>query len=307
MICDMKKDSLAIDGKIYLSSRRAAEIAGYSKDYIGQLCRSGKLVCRTVGRLWYVDEVSLRKHQAESFKANQTSFRSPNSEPVKNSRIVVPTGDQHSVLSAISEEPKLNAPIIMRPPFSKDKDHIFSFKGTFILLSASFVILVGVLSVLSTTGFVSSRKFSKSISDNSANVYSAITSISGILSSALDQAYTNIALVVTPSYHSVPSLAPLSVADEGEQSDSSGIAHAGLVVVPETGSSTNGNDAKLTQTITNSFSDNVTITPGPNGTTGVITPEFRTVKGHDFLYVLVPVKTASSSATSNGMPTAIQN
>ena len=79
-------ESLTIEGKEYISVRRAAEIAAYSKDYVGQLCRSGKLACRMVGRFWYVDEDSLRKYQVESFKANQTSFRSTNSvtSPVAN-------------------------------------------------------------------------------------------------------------------------------------------------------------------------------------------------------------------------------
>jgi hypothetical protein len=51
--------------------------------------------------------------------------------------------------------------------------------------------------------------------------------------------------------------------------------------------------------VANSFSDTVEIKPDANGTTGVIEPVFRTVKGHDFLYVLVPVKAATSSSASS--------
>jgi hypothetical protein len=119
--------------------------------------------------------------------------------------------------------------------------------------------------------------------DNSANLYSAWNRIYGgfvslvsphsVIQSDSDQAGNGTA--------------------QGDQSDDASMAHAGLVVVPSQGSTT---DAKLTNTIVNSFSDNVTVTPGADGTTGVIKPQFRTVDGHDYLYVLVPVKTATSSS-----------
>src|ERR1035437_4816564 len=81
---DMKKDSLVIDGKNFISSRRASEIAVYSKDYVGQLCREGRLVCRRVNRLWWVDEDSIRKHAAETMKSNHTSFRSADDMALAN-------------------------------------------------------------------------------------------------------------------------------------------------------------------------------------------------------------------------------
>ena len=72
--------------------------------------------------------------------------------------------------------------------------------------------------------------------------------------------------------------------------------HGGVVVLPSTGSSSD--QAKLEKSIQNSFSDAVTIKPNADGTTGVIKPVFRTVAGHDFLYVLVPVKATSTSAVN---------
>jgi len=57
------KDSVLLDGKIYISSRRAAEISHYTTDYVGQLCRSGKVDCRIVGRAWFVTEESVLAHQ----------------------------------------------------------------------------------------------------------------------------------------------------------------------------------------------------------------------------------------------------
>jgi len=56
-------NELTIDGKVYVSSKRAAEITGYAKDYIGQMCREGRVEARLVGRAWYVLESSLREHR----------------------------------------------------------------------------------------------------------------------------------------------------------------------------------------------------------------------------------------------------
>lgn len=52
-------DELEIQGKKYISSKRASELTGYAKDYVGQLARGGKVAGTRVGRAWYVDEVSI--------------------------------------------------------------------------------------------------------------------------------------------------------------------------------------------------------------------------------------------------------
>jgi len=50
------------DEKI-ISTTEASEISGYSKDYVGQLCREGKLDCRRISGQWHVDEESLKKYK----------------------------------------------------------------------------------------------------------------------------------------------------------------------------------------------------------------------------------------------------
>ena len=57
------KDNLILEGKNYISAKRAAKIINYAQDYIGQLCRSEKLDCRMVGRSWFVTEESLLAHR----------------------------------------------------------------------------------------------------------------------------------------------------------------------------------------------------------------------------------------------------
>lgn len=58
-------DELVVDGEKYISSKRAARLSGYTKDYIGQLCRAGKIPSKMVGRSWYVKEEALKEHRKE--------------------------------------------------------------------------------------------------------------------------------------------------------------------------------------------------------------------------------------------------
>jgi uncharacterized cupin superfamily protein len=44
----------------FIGTKEASEISGYNSDYIGRLCRSGKVVGRRIGRTWVVEEASLR-------------------------------------------------------------------------------------------------------------------------------------------------------------------------------------------------------------------------------------------------------
>ncbi len=62
-IARMSEQQLEIDDKIYIPSGRAASLVGYTKDYVGQLARAGKVDSRLIGRSWYISEDSIRKHK----------------------------------------------------------------------------------------------------------------------------------------------------------------------------------------------------------------------------------------------------
>ncbi len=59
----MSLETVVIDGKEYISSARAASLVGYTKDYVGQLARAGKVDATRVGRSWYISEDSIRAHK----------------------------------------------------------------------------------------------------------------------------------------------------------------------------------------------------------------------------------------------------
>jgi hypothetical protein len=56
-------DELIIDEKKYISSKQAAKVTGYAKDYVGQLCREGRVQAQLVGRSWYVLESAILDHR----------------------------------------------------------------------------------------------------------------------------------------------------------------------------------------------------------------------------------------------------
>ncbi|MDQ1299453.1 MAG: hypothetical protein QG636_121 [Patescibacteria group bacterium] len=56
-------DEITIGDKTYVSSKQAAKITGYAKDYVGQLCREGRVEARLVGRNWYVLDSAIREHR----------------------------------------------------------------------------------------------------------------------------------------------------------------------------------------------------------------------------------------------------
>lgn len=66
-------DEILIEEKRYISSKRAAKVTGYAKDYIGQLCREGRVPARLVGRNWYVLETAIHDHRFGQQEVEETA------------------------------------------------------------------------------------------------------------------------------------------------------------------------------------------------------------------------------------------
>lgn len=54
---------VSFDGKEFISSKRGAELSGYSQDYVGQLARNGKVLSRQIGSKWYLAKNELLAHK----------------------------------------------------------------------------------------------------------------------------------------------------------------------------------------------------------------------------------------------------
>ncbi|MES3005008.1 MAG: tail fiber domain-containing protein [Patescibacteria group bacterium] len=101
--------------KNYLPVKQASFLTGYSRDYIGKLCREGKVESRRIGQVWYVEEKSLLE-----YKNTPTTFDfSKNLGVQKKDEIVfVPVAGPEVIVSAPmlvtipevkSEIPNINA------------------------------------------------------------------------------------------------------------------------------------------------------------------------------------------------------
>jgi len=89
-------DEITIEDKKYVSSKRAAKMTGYAKDYIGQLCREGRVPARFIGRSWYVLEAAIQDHR----------FGNPAGESEEIVKSTPPPQKEKSTLSSTWESPR---------------------------------------------------------------------------------------------------------------------------------------------------------------------------------------------------------
>jgi hypothetical protein len=68
-------EKLVLDGKEFIKASKAAKDLGYTSDYVGQLCRSGKVSAHLVGRTWYVLAEELTEHKTEKKRSSRVKAR----------------------------------------------------------------------------------------------------------------------------------------------------------------------------------------------------------------------------------------
>ena len=71
----LQMEKLVLDGKTYVLASKAADSAGYTRDYVGQLARSGKIEAHLVGRSWYVNIDQLGDYRVETKRNSRIKAR----------------------------------------------------------------------------------------------------------------------------------------------------------------------------------------------------------------------------------------
>lgn len=66
---------LELNGTKYVKASSIARELGYTSDYVGQLCRSGKVNAQLVGRSWYVEDDSIRKHKNSRYRSTNAKTK----------------------------------------------------------------------------------------------------------------------------------------------------------------------------------------------------------------------------------------
>lgn len=73
---------LTVGGKSYVKASVIARDLGYTADYVGQLCRGGKVNAKLVGRSWYVDKDSIESHKTSRYRSTQAKTKASLQEEV---------------------------------------------------------------------------------------------------------------------------------------------------------------------------------------------------------------------------------
>ncbi len=293
---------LYFNGKKYISAKRGSEISGYNSDYIGQLCRSGKLECRQVGRGWFVSEDSIIEHQKDA------------SEKIRGTIVFPPVSvvSQNASVFKASENLKTN-----KKEFAPSE--VFSFLShsgmfyalLFIVISAIAFFAYGSnnkqyqtnIAVVSEhfissekifiTSFVSKTSKTLALVRDSASVSNVNNIQISVrdLTHSLRNKFDSIAL---NSYRFISSLLRMNINktvvvrdDINHRNSVSQDSKTGMIVVPGTGDEFK--NEKVKQRIKNSFSDQTQVVPDETGSSGVIKPIFKNTNDQEYLYVLVPV------------------
>src|SRR4051812_19118969 len=96
-------EELTFDGEAYVSSKRAAELTGYAKDYIGQMSREGRIKARLVGRNWYILKSGLEKHRFAAESAQKPKEKHFASEEWQNPRYQAEKASDLPPINKLSE------------------------------------------------------------------------------------------------------------------------------------------------------------------------------------------------------------
>jgi hypothetical protein len=108
---------LELSGITYVKASSIARDLGYTADYVGQLCRSGKVDAQLVGRSWFVSEGSIRSHKDSRYRSNSIKTKQNlsaqkeqaievNKDKMEEREFSVPINAKHFYSKAV--EPKNN-------------------------------------------------------------------------------------------------------------------------------------------------------------------------------------------------------
>lgn len=267
------EDTLCIEGKTYMASSSAAKKVGYTSDYVGQLCRGGKVDAMRVGRAWFVDVASL------------SAYITSGDVPVL----------RHT---SVSEKEKLSQSASSEsvPSDGTFRNHLPVFIESFFAVVVCGVLFVMGVQILS--GRVPTT-FPIVLNDVVAFTEYSISkdvSVTGTLSASMAQirlgeriayaTYRGITDFVFGVRLAFAHMLYGTLSLIGFSSPDGTISEHVMVVVPAAVNKTDNEMMK--EKIRQSFSDPVNVVVDEDGT-GIITPIFKSGKDDEYMFVMVPV------------------
>ena len=277
----MEQDDITVSGRLYVSSRRAAEISGYNKDYIGQLSRKGKLRHIMLGRDRFIDEESLKYYLSNA----KTAYRVEPVPPVRETgglrNIKVLTGALSVLIILFSVHTFLSNGV---PRLAEKENSSSALEASVIRPVSNFLNLVDqkYLGML------------ERVNNKILSLWrSARVEFLALFESIVNQVDTKIRVVTESrkesSSQDVAGPETL-VTDAGNESVTSTDLPANRAIVVRQSSGDTGSDDSLVNSIRKSFSDEVDVSFRSNGGSGLIRPIFRHPTDQSYVFVLVPLK-----------------
>ncbi|MEK7641505.1 MAG: helix-turn-helix domain-containing protein [Patescibacteria group bacterium] len=289
-------ESNMIDGREYVEVAKAAEMTKYSKDYIGQLCREGKIAARMVGRTWLIDRESLAtyKSSVDSFFAGHGKQKEPvlprvvvESKMVAKSTVMFVEKQKESLArnASVTYMPDTGAtlPVLQKKydasvavthvPNSDQRIVYRESRKSSPMRTAFTVVAIALVLVSGSVAFLR-------ISNRSGQGHVAVEMMAPNTASV-----GSIIYAIEDFFRRVFNMESRSLATNDVEKPPPN--PGGLAIVPS--SNSKAQDELIKQKIRGSFSDEVRVAPDESGTAGVITPVFKKATGDNFVYVLVPV------------------
>jgi len=252
---------LFLDEKKFISVKRASEETGYAQDYIGQLCRHGKIPAKLIGRTWFVNLESILEYK------RKIGFKNPKKSETRSQ----PNIDLGTPILASSYKPLdyKTEDLVELPNLGFQKKPLISNKK---ILSTKFVTTASAI-VMTFVIVGSSFSWLNYVAPRHAEV----------LNQELLLAYDNFLGV----FEEVAKRIQVALAGATSLLSQGGISdNQGLVVFPDS-----SNREELTSDIQNQFSDEVEILFDEAGESGIIRPVFKSSENSDdYAFVLVPIE-----------------
>jgi len=102
-------ETVTLNGTEYVKASVLAKKLGYTSDYLGQLCRGGKVDAELVGRSWYVEPNSVTEH-----KKNRYGGATKNITPSARRAVRTPKGETHIAIHSYEDDAHDLIPHIQR-------------------------------------------------------------------------------------------------------------------------------------------------------------------------------------------------
>lgn len=259
--------SVHLNGIIYLSSKEAGRLSGYTSDYVSRLAREGKVAATRVGTQWFVEPKSL-----DGFLQNAEKAKEERKNILRDERLKERHNSEAEVHSELIQKKSLSGFISTSSPSQTLASVNAQFDNSHAHRTALLALTSGIaVACLFVILPASPRPVVSGASLGNISV-SVVEGISEFAAASFKSFFAFFTAPTTP----LATIEPAQVNAEPRTQN-------GIVVLPPSATSSAIAEVK------DSFSDMVDVKLDSSGVSGTITPVFSDGKGDEYRFVMVPI------------------